>query len=314
MRPGDLLLIADDLTGACDAAVHFAARGVAARVVLAGVHGEMPVTAVSTDSREAPEAVAAARIGDVARTPARIVFKKIDSVLRGRPGFEIARTMDAFGLSRVIVTPAFPALGRRVVGGRLHVDGLAETVDVAARLASEGLQAEVADAEWDADLDRLVAVGLAADLDSGDGVLWAGSGGLASALARALCGAELPVERPRSTGVLFGIGSNHPATSVQRAELARSRPSARVQWIARGKPANLSVEPPMALFLCGGDTASAVLAELGAGAIDLRGEIVPGVPWGYLRGGRMDGCAVVTKSGGFGAADTLVRVFDWFAD
>ena len=306
MLPGELLLIADDLTGACDAAVPFAARGAATVVWLRGVPGPgtAAVTAVSTDSRDREEAEAAAAIRALAGFGARVVFKKIDSVLRGRPGFEIAEALEVFGLRRPVVTPAFPALGRRVIGGLLHVEGIEETVCAESRLGMP-----VLDAATEEELDAIVATALSA----GDPVLWAGSGGLALALARAMCGEPVPAERPRATRVLFGIGSNHPVTCAQRGELARLRPEAQVFWIQRGRRVAPPLEPEMALFLCGGDTASAVLAELGAEAIELRGEIVPGVPWGYIRGGDGDGRAVATKSGGFGPPDTLVRVADWFA-
>ena len=310
MRPGELLLIADDLTGACDAAVHFAVRGVKTVVPLLGLPfpQEGCVTAFSTDSRDLTESETATRIHGLSSQTPRFVFKKIDSVLRGKPGFEIAATMAAFELARSVVTPAFPALGRRVINGRLHVDGQTDTIDVAARLREGGLVADVADAASDAELDGIVA----AALDLSTPLLWAGSGGLAAALARILCGAVLPAERPEPTSVLFGIGTDHPATTAQVAELARRRPNAQVHQIQRGLPPNLPMGTNLALFCSGGDTASAVLAELAAEAIDLRGEILPGVPWGYLRGGHMDGQPVATKSGGFGQTDTLVQVWDWF--
>jgi len=42
------------------------------------------------------------------------------------------------------------------------------------------------------------------------------------------------------------------------------------------------------------------------------GEVLPGIPWGMLRGGRFDGVLVVTKSGGFGAPDALIRIAEFF--
>ena len=310
MRPGELLLIADDLTGACDAAVHFAVRGAKTVVPLRGFPFpvDAAVMAVSTDSRDLTEAETALRIQYLSSQTPRFVFKKIDSVLRGKPGFEIAVTMAAFGLARSVVTPAFPALGRRVIGGQLQVDGQVGTIDVAARLMESGLIADVADATSDVELDNIAA----AALNLSNPLLWAGSGGLAAALARALCGDVLPAERPEPMPVLFGIGTDHPATTAQVADLAKLRPNAPVHRIERGMPPQLPVGPNMALFCSGGDTVSAALAELAAEAIDLRGEILPGVPWGYIRGGRLEGRPVATKSGGFGEPDTLVRVWDWF--
>ncbi len=38
------------------------------------------------------------------------------------------------------------------------------------------------------------------------------------------------------------------------------------------------------------------------------GEVLPGVPWGILRGGDLDGTTVITKSGAVGTDYTLVRI------
>jgi uncharacterized protein YgbK (DUF1537 family) len=50
-----------------------------------------------------------------------LVYKKIDSTLRGNLGFEILAAMGARRLA--VVAPAFPALGRRIQNGYLHVAG-----------------------------------------------------------------------------------------------------------------------------------------------------------------------------------------------
>jgi uncharacterized protein YgbK (DUF1537 family) len=46
--------------------------------------------------------------------------------------------------------------------------------------------------------------------------------------------------------------------------------------------------------------------------VDLFEEIVPGIPCGVIRGGAFDGISAVTKSGGFGDADALIQVADYF--
>lgn len=61
------------------------------------------------------------------------------------------------------------------------------------------------------------------------------------------------------------------------------------------------------LILTGGDTAIAVCERLGAQAIHILSEIESGVPLGVLKGGRADGLPVVTKAGGFGSPDVLVK-------
>src|ERR1039458_9829009 len=92
----DCFLIADDLTGACDAAVHFAMRGRRTIVPIApGAElADSTVIAISTDSRDldpaaARDAVSAAAASLPTGSPS-ILFKKIDSTLRGHAGAAIA--------------------------------------------------------------------------------------------------------------------------------------------------------------------------------------------------------------------------------
>jgi uncharacterized protein YgbK (DUF1537 family) len=64
------------------------------------------------------------------------------------------------------------------------------------------------------------------------------------------------------------------------------------------------------LVLTGGETAQRVCRALGAMAIDILGELEPGIPWGRLAGGIVPGMPVVTKAGGFGRPDSLICVVD----
>lgn len=65
---------------------------------------------------------------------------------------------------------------------------------------------------------------------------------------------------------------------------------------------------PSALVITGGETARAVTNALGSQALEVAREAAPGVPVCVLQGGRWDGLIIVTKAGGFGEPDTLVRV------
>jgi uncharacterized protein YgbK (DUF1537 family) len=51
----------------------------------------------------------------------RLVYKKIDSTLRGSVGAELVVTMHELGFQKALVTPTFPANGRTTIGGRLLV-------------------------------------------------------------------------------------------------------------------------------------------------------------------------------------------------
>jgi uncharacterized protein YgbK (DUF1537 family) len=325
----ECLLIADDLTGACDAAVPFAIRGyrTVAAVSLCPQAIDAPVVSLTTDTRDLDCAAAAPLVAQAARWAEprpRMLFKKIDSTLRGNPGFEIRAAMEAFGCDAAVVTPALPAMGRVVAGGvlRLERDPDFGTIEIARLLESQGLDIRhvlVADAASDADLDRVVAAGLT----RADRVLWAGSAGLAAALARALParpqGLRVP---PRAGAVIFCIGSPHKVTLAQEAALRASSALVRGHVLLKipqecasaGKLREvLTTGSGAALFLCGGDTASFVCRAIGARRIELIDEIVPGLPRGILREGPLNGIAVATKSGGFGSPDALIQVADFFS-
>lgn len=349
------LIIADDLTGACDAAGPFAARGYStAAILLAGGDPILPeVLAISTDTRDAPThllPVVLAEIAGLLRGQAGIVFKKIDSTLRGNAPAEIAAAAEAFGCA-AIVTPAFPAMRRVVCGGHLSIAGQpdfapiylpshfasahAAPADVLPALRA-GERIVTVDAATDDDLDQVVAAGLA----YGAPVLWAGSAGLSSALARSLPAREpLSARKPNARPVLFCAGSDHPVTLTQQAALSGSAhlsaeivtPSELLAALAsgrhvvlripRGRVAEsrvrelLSAIPPLisALLVTGGDTASLLYRALGMRAIAVHGEVAPGIPYGVAGGGALNGTAIVTKSGGFGARDAFIEIADFFA-
>jgi uncharacterized protein YgbK (DUF1537 family) len=289
-----VLIIADDLTGACDAAAPFASRALPSRVA-----------AYSTGTRDLGEPHITDRMQTVATAAgdARVIFKKIDSTLRGSIRAEIQAAMKVFQRTRAIVTPAFPDLGRTVKGGRLYVNRVntGKTGGV-----------DLLDAETNRDLDKIVSAAIRDDRQ----VLWAGSGGLAAALARYLYGEQKSRSAPRIDGaIIFCIGSDHPATVAQLAELHRLCSDAMVLPIHRGQttPAEIrhALTGAAGVFLTGGDTAAKVLDAIGVDSIVIRHEMATGVPWGILRGGMLDGRVVVTKSGGFGGPDTLVQVADF---
>jgi uncharacterized protein YgbK (DUF1537 family) len=336
----ELLIVADDLTGALDSAVTLAAVGL--RCVVARRPSDLPaaaagaeVVAVSTASREgtaerAREAVA--RVFELLPRRPAMVFKKIDSRLKGHIGAELAVVAARTGMARAVAAPTVPAQGRATERGRLTGTGVDAPIDVAAALAGSGLAVAVPDARTDADLDRVVAEALAAS------ALLVGAAGLAAALGRRLRpGGRAAPPAPLPAPVLFAIGSRDPITLAQlevlRAggvpevlapdgRIAGPVPSGRAVLVrlAAG-PGGLDpgAGPRFArtvaglvgragtLLACGGETADAILDELGAGVLGVEGEVLPGVPVSSMvvNGRNM---RLVTKSGGFGAPDALVAV------
>ncbi|XKH60014.1 four-carbon acid sugar kinase family protein [Halomonas sediminis] len=132
-----VVIIADDLTGALDAAAPFASRGADARVVvslerlercLANWEGDYPqVLAVNTESRHLHADEAAARVADAARQLDRVApelwFKKVDSTLRGQVIAESLALRKATG-RRLLVAPAVPTQGRVVRDAEVWVEGM----------------------------------------------------------------------------------------------------------------------------------------------------------------------------------------------
>ena len=120
------LVVADDLTGAMDTGHSFAMRGYGTFVRLDPEFDtpEAAVIVADTDSRYVSPDEAAARVRSVvASTDASIVYKKVDSTLRGNVGVEIAAAHDAMDAEATAVAPAYPSNGRLTACGNHLVDG-----------------------------------------------------------------------------------------------------------------------------------------------------------------------------------------------
>ncbi|WP_089813877.1 four-carbon acid sugar kinase family protein [Halomicrobium zhouii] len=124
------LVVADDRSGACDTGHQFAARGFETVVVGRDHSATADVLVVDTDSRYADATTAGERVREVVTTrDPDLVYKKVDSTLRGNLVAEVDAAIAASGADLALVAPAFPAEGRTTVGGYHLVDGtpVAET-------------------------------------------------------------------------------------------------------------------------------------------------------------------------------------------
>lgn len=136
-----MLVIADDLSGAADCGVACASHHLRTMVLLdgkmpssqdAGVELGAEVLAVDANTRHL-EAAAAARItAEILQryrlTARPLVFKKLDSTLRGNLAAELAACLASYRdnagkRAAAVMAPAFPASGRTTVGGRQLVHG-----------------------------------------------------------------------------------------------------------------------------------------------------------------------------------------------
>lgn len=128
------LLIADDLTGGADAGVQFAKKGLNTFLISlihppAADFSKFPVKdvlVISTNSRGARPEDAFRIVCDLLESYNResfpILYKKIDSTLRGNIGHEIDAILKQTGLSSVFFAPSFPEQDRTVAGG-IHLVG-----------------------------------------------------------------------------------------------------------------------------------------------------------------------------------------------
>lgn len=317
----------------------------------------------------------------------QLLVKKIDSTLRGWIGAEIRVLLDALPPAHTAwIVPAYPAQGRRMRGGVYTVhdvplhqtefardvpgcgddsavlplleaqlgerigfvssDVLAEGSEAIGEAAErDGRRAVLFDAWTDEELDRIVAAGQ----QTMSPVLWTGSAGLATALARRLAAGRLAkgegsrVVLPPSAGpVVLIAGSRNPATLRQLAFVRERVPLRHLTLDADGEIAPAPVilltvgeEPGTGdadelavasrlgaaaarliarngsdrLILTGGDTAAATLRHLEAKSLEILGAVEEGIPLLRIAGGKANGALAVTKAGGFGSPSSLYNAF-----
>jgi len=395
-------IVADDLTGAMDSSGYFASLGFSTVVVLEpNFSGDAAVLVSTTNSRaEAPE-IARERVRQAMRgMVGRVVYKKIDSTLRGNIGEELQVAVEAMASEKAVVAPAFPAVGRTTVNGVLMVNGVpvADTqfandpispvkessiphlleqsmnrkvgcVSIGEiEAGAEALKKTISRKSENVvvcdvlEQSHLSGIAQAAALAEGRWLL-CGSGGLAREM-HLLLADVLKVDKAQSEKKTVGpalvvVGTRN---QVAASQLLRARDQLGIpvlnleaeklntgeilsgkldsiikevnELAGEGKGLAISstfsqyvpdLKQSMAkliaemvagilasyefagLFLSGGDIAVEVCRRLQVSAIQVHGEVEPGVPAGELKGGQFPGMRVVTKAGGFGTEDAMVK-------
>lgn len=330
----DLCIVADDLTGALDAAAPFARRGLNTTVAFTpqamaeALDAGSKVVTVSTQSREITPAEAHQAVKEVVASlhSETRIFKKIDSRLKGNVETELT----ALKAEGFLVAPAIPEFGRIVRDGAVSGFGIDAPIAITPRMGKLATLTLAPDTESLAEMREA--------LDENPKRLPVGARGLAEALAQRISGKETAEGMLALTArsALFVIGSYDPITLAQVTSL-KSDPS--IKWI--GAPNGIAQRPiptngmvviqalegsnvltggevaknlalslpqhgpdfPDLLFLTGGATAEAILSSLDIHSATLVGEILPGLPVMQT-----NGLTIVTKSGGFGDLNTLVEL------
>ncbi|WP_082579838.1 four-carbon acid sugar kinase family protein [Pelomonas sp. Root1444] len=331
----DIAILADDLTSAADGAAPFVARGWTAVI---GRH-ELPrqaaaVVAVDSGSRSATSSQAAERVArlTVQLASRAVLYKTVDSTLRGHITEELQACFAASGRKSLVFAPAFPQAGRTTVGGIQFVDGVPvsqsayrhDPVHPARHSALADLvpncikNVTLLDAVTQEELDSQIA-----SIDDPESVLWVGSPGMAAALSRRFVPATTlpPLIDGISSDVLVVIGSANPRSHIQADRLrqingvtllcapkARERDSATVlRHIAQDAARELQHPRFGALIATGGDTLEAVLDLLNVREFEILQELDPGFPLGHATLGDGRSLLLAMKAGGFGSDDALQR-------
>lgn len=124
----NFLVVADDFTGANDTGVKLTERGTPVEVVFSALNLDSNSSCViDTETRNEKSSVAYGKVKDIMGTISinnyDVVYKKVDSTLRGNISDEIAAVVDIYHPDYVVFDPALPSMGRTVVNGNLLVNG-----------------------------------------------------------------------------------------------------------------------------------------------------------------------------------------------
>ncbi|GAE35498.1 four-carbon acid sugar kinase family protein [Halalkalibacter akibai] len=122
-------VIADDLTGANDTGVQFARSSLKTAVLLESreqVLNQLDCVVVDTDSRSVSSQEAYRKVKEFAeflkeKSVYDLIYKKIDSTLRGHIGAELDAIYDVWQPDFIVITPAYPKNNRKVIDGHLFV-------------------------------------------------------------------------------------------------------------------------------------------------------------------------------------------------
>jgi uncharacterized protein YgbK (DUF1537 family) len=251
-----VLIIADDFTGANDTAAKFASLGFSTATTLnrskvTGLLKEYAVVAFDSESRTIPPNKAyldMLLLGRIIRKSVKsiLIYKKVDSTLRGNIVPEIKGLYDAIEPDLTVFAPAFPRQGRTTIKGIQLVEGLpvestyfgkdirtpVETSNLLSALNLafgnayrhvfldelrtekfsgnlDNIRVLSFDAQNDDDLRTIVRMLMSAS-DSGKTIIWVGSAGLSEHLAY-----NVIIGSRRGKPILLAVGSANDLTRDQ---------------------------------------------------------------------------------------------------
>lgn len=269
-----MFMIADDLTGAADAGTYFRTEDRQVRIGFSHCkpwdetlsHTVVQVYDAETRSLEPRDALSrvmrAAHLLTHRHQKDFLLYKKLDSTLRGHVGAELEGTFLGSGKRTILMTPSYPENGRTVIHGCLFIDGIpvdqssiasdprhkvrsANVAEILKKTTSlpiqhirletirDGVEAVCRElvgnkrgiVVCDAETRKDLEV-LAKVVHMQDELLPAGSAGFAQAIAQEWLGAKRSLA-PRSFQcdyTIVAVGSAHPRSYIQVDTLCRILP------------------------------------------------------------------------------------------
>lgn len=295
-------ILADDLTGALDAAAPFAAAFGALPVLWPPAEppaaGSFAYDSESRESGIVPE-------GLVPALTAGLAFKKIDSLFRGATTDELVTCWRSGHFATMVIAPAFPAQNRITRDGQQlwrpndRSEWRPVAVDLAAVLEQAGLAVRrIAHAKDLTDSGVFMVDGgsgqdLQATVAAAERlrppVLWVGSAGL----ARAFSADPAPAYADQRAGLVI-VGSHHPVTLAQ-VQAVEAAAHARVVRILPGHAPDAAVDALARLaedqqtallhFALPDGTGAATAGPLFERTFELLALRLPAPPWLAVTGG-----------------------------
>ena len=129
-----LLILADDFTGALDTGIQFVEKGIPTqidtgeRLETIRILSDTEVLVLDLETRPLSVEKAGEKVSESVRWAKKQgiprIYKKTDSALRGNIGSELEAVLKEFGRDRLYFIPAFPELGRFTKNGVQYLDGI----------------------------------------------------------------------------------------------------------------------------------------------------------------------------------------------
>ncbi len=125
-----VIVLADDFSGAAEIGGIGHSYGLGTEVQLSlDLNTAADLVVLDTDTRSLSEGEAAKKIFDTGTALKKwnkpfYLFKKIDSVMRGHLIPELDALQDCFNFNRILLMPANPGRGRKIIGGEYLINGV----------------------------------------------------------------------------------------------------------------------------------------------------------------------------------------------